>query len=156
MALALNAGGRVYGPMLETYDTFTVPSGVQDVRITAVGGSGSSGQPYLDPNSGLGHHGGVGGRGAVISATAPVQPGQKLYLWVGQSGQAAGFESESLPSYPNGGCGQFIMVNSTTGGCGFNSGGASSYVATTSSASARPAANTLLLVAGGGGAGAAA
>lgn len=101
--------------------TFTVPAGVTAIRARAVGGGGGN---YL---------GAVVTRGADVSATLPVSPGDTLYIYVagnGGSGTAAGFNG--------GGAGG--------GALGTGSGGGASDIRTVSGD-----LNARILVAGGGG-----
>lgn len=62
--------------------SFLVPAGVTSVQVTAVAAAGAS------PS---------GGRGATVSATVSVSPGQSLYVEVGGSGPGAGFNGGGSP-----------------------------------------------------------
>jgi hypothetical protein len=112
--------------------TFTVPSGVDNIRIDAVGGAGSGG--------GVTAPGGVGG---AVSAPVSVTPGEILYVEVGGAGasQAGGWNG--------GGAG---------GSSGAGGGGGASDVRAISCRSGCPGANAsldsrLAVAAGGGGGG---
>ena len=75
--------------------TFTVPSGVREVHVLAVGGKGSEGGfPFTAT-------GGRGGFGAMAQADIVVTPGQKLYVEVGGNGTGWG------PNSNDGGVGGF-------------------------------------------------
>jgi hypothetical protein len=108
--------------------TFSVPAGVSQVHVLAVGGRGGA---NLD--------GIAGGSGAVVSADLTVTPGGTLYLEVGGNGGDA-TASTAAGGYNGGGASGF-----DAGG-----GGGASDVRTASSASAG-SLGTRLLVAGGGG-----
>lgn len=110
--------------------SFTVPAGVTEVGIVAVGGKGGG------PN---------GGFGAVASAAAPVQPGQKLYVEVGGNGAVAG--TTLGPAAFNGG-----GEGGNTGGGG---GGGASDVRTVRAGPPSPSASLFsrIVTAGGGGGG---
>lgn len=56
--------------------SFTVPASVSRIDITAVGAAGAS------------HAGGPGGKGALVSGSVAVTPGQLLYVEVGGPGQS--------------------------------------------------------------------
>lgn len=106
--------------------TFTVPACVSQVTITANGAQGSNGNASTSPA-------GIGGLGAIVTGTYPVNPGDVLNIYVGGSGALAtgGF---------NGGGGN--AANSSAGG-----GGASDVRYNGTALSDR------IIVAGGGGAG---
>ncbi len=59
--------------------TWTVPSGVSSLNVTALGGSGGGGS-----------YGGYAGLGAKISGTLAVTPGERLTILAGSRGQDAG------------------------------------------------------------------
>ena len=65
--------------------TFTVPAGVTQLSVVASGASGPSGSGY------------VGGNGGMVKATIPVTPGEKLAIFVGGEGGAAGYGSPANP-----------------------------------------------------------
>lgn len=107
--------------------TFTVPTGVTKVRITASGATGEG--------SGFGEGGDVGG---LVKATIPVTPGELLAVYVGGEGGAGGYEGGG--GY-NGGAPGSCYSGSCEGGGG---GGASDV---------RQGGQTLktrIIVAGGG------
>jgi hypothetical protein len=62
-----------------TQQTFTVPSGVTTVTITAIGAAGQT----IGLNT--------GGQGAQVFSTVGVIPGQTLYVEVGGTGALGGF-----------------------------------------------------------------
>ncbi|WP_308796905.1 Ig-like domain-containing protein [Agromyces silvae] len=114
---------------------WTVPAGVREVIVTAIGGSGGNA---------AGQHGGVGGVGASVESVLAVEPGDVLDIWAGQAGGNAG-----------GG-----RTENGAGGTGFVAGGNGA----SSGASARPGAggggasavavnDEVLVIAGGGGGG---
>ncbi len=72
--------------------TYTIPSGVTTIRITAYGAQGGS------------CFGGIGGRGAMIVGTFGVSPGDVLSILVGQHGGSTG--------YASGGGGTFVAMGS--------------------------------------------
>jgi hypothetical protein len=108
---------------------YTVPVGVTQVQVAAVGAPGQS----------VGSA--TGGAGATASAVLPVSSGQTLYVEVGGTGNSgsAGF---------NGGA--------AAGGAGGGAGGGASDVrtcSTTANGSSCTVASALLVAAGGGGSG---
>jgi hypothetical protein len=107
--------------------TYTVPSNVRSIAVTAVGAHGGNG-PY--------HQGGQGG---VVHATLPVTPGQPLYVYVGGSnGFNGGGGATATYGTPGGGATDIrtdandlttrLVVAGGGGGGGFGPG--STYVAT--------------------------
>lgn len=150
-------------------DTYVVPAGVSYVKITAVGGAGVGGDSTNVVNNIVGIAGfvggknlsapssmtswaditgGSGGRGANVSATFAVTPGQTLYLVAGMPGQIGMKSSRGI--YSSGFPG---------GGYGFHPGGGYSMVTTV-----RPTRtndpnvcwadkSAILVIAGGGGGG---
>jgi Glycine rich protein len=120
-----------------TEDTFTVPAGVSNVSVTAIGAPG-----------GAGTNGHSGGRGAKVSnAAVPVTPGTELWVDVGGPGADASCLTFNPGGFPDGG------NNPACGG----GGGGSSALLTAARASAAldgiAASDSRLLVAGGGGGG---
>lgn len=122
----------------ETFDytgsaqTFTVPNGVKQIRVDALGGNGGSGD--------YGSEEGTGGNGGRVVATLKVYPQEALWIYVGGngSGSTGGFNGGAA-----GGPGE-ISGSALDGGGG---GGASDV---------RPYGDPLstrILVAGGGGGG---
>jgi len=106
--------------------SFTVPAGVTRVTVTAVGGRGGSGCFGWD-----------GGRGAALTATLPVSPGEVLAVGVGAAGADC-----TLAQVTGGGGGGYSDDSRFAGG----GGGASAVTAPVV-----PGFTSVLLVAGGGG-----
>jgi hypothetical protein len=111
--------------------TYTVPAGVREVSINAIGAAGGTGvlpgQTY------------PGGRGAIVSGVVDVTPGETVYVEVGGMGAnpAGGF---------NGG------GNGTVGaGASWVGGGGASDVRTLPMSAGVTSLNSRLIVAGGGG-----
>ncbi len=124
-----------YGPMVGNVgatDSFTVPSWVSSITITAVGGMGGG--------SGGGVQA-VGGYGALITATVPVTPGETLAVNVGGNGNSGADGKPGSGGIDGGGAGGCGAAQF----CGGGGGGASAVLA---------ADSTPLVVAGGGGGGA--
>ncbi|WP_249012070.1 Ig-like domain repeat protein [Conexibacter sp. DBS9H8] len=83
-ALAAECGTGTLSGKTCTYTTagqnqFTVPAGVTEITVTAVGGAGDGGGP-----------GAAGGRGATVTADLPVSAGTTYYTEVGAAGATAG------------------------------------------------------------------
>jgi hypothetical protein len=111
--------------------TFTVPTGVTSVQVTAVGGAGADGSGVEAGG------GGVGGQaGAASGALTGLEAGSTLYLEVGGSGAQGGF---------NGG--------GANGEFGGGRGGGASDVRTSPRAAADSLATRVVVAAGGGGGG---
>ena len=72
--------------------TFIVPSGVNQLRVTALGASGGN---STDPGS----YGSDGGNGGRVAATIPVRPGEKFAVFVGGAG------GPSIGGFDGGGAG---------------------------------------------------
>lgn len=106
--------------------TFEVPSGVHDLRVRLVGGSG-------------GESGGIGGRSAEVVDSLKVIPGQTLYLEVGGNGQTAA----------EGGGGGFN--GGAAGGNGAGGGGGASDIRLSPRSEGLAVDTRLVLAAGGGG-----
>ncbi|MCW2987822.1 MAG: putative glycine rich protein [Solirubrobacterales bacterium] len=107
--------------------TFTVPGGVHNVGVVAIGASG-------------GERGGVlGGAGAEVIGTINVVPGQTLYIEVGNNGKSDGSGGSN-----GGGAG------GTSGGAG---GGGASDIRTSPESAGLSPEDRLIVAAGGGGAG---
>ena len=106
---------------------FVVPAGVTSITVTATGAAGGS----LSASA-------IGGRGATVTATVPVTPGEQLVVGVGAAGSSAG--PGGIGGGGSGGVGAFN---------GAGGGGASSV-----SASSFPASGLLVVAGGGGGTGA--
>ncbi|WP_244929314.1 invasin domain 3-containing protein [Nocardioides sp. W7] len=120
-----------------TQQTFTVPEGVSQVQVEAVGAAGGDGIDSV-----VSH----GGRGAVVTGSLAVTEGQTLYLWVGGEG---GSSAAGGARGWNGG-GQGSQSNTRGGG-----GGGASDVRTCPAAVAGcdSIGSRVLIAAGGGGAG---
>ncbi len=65
--------------------SFTVPTGVTNVRVRAIGAAGEKGQTF-----GPEVVGGLGGDGAIVSAQLPVTPGEVFYVEVANGGGTGG------------------------------------------------------------------
>ena len=119
--------------------SFAVPAGVFSVDVTAIGGHGAD-------RSGV-----TGGRGASVSGTLPVRPGQVLYVEVGGSGADAtpngvgGFNG-GVGGFNGGGAGGSLV----NGGGG---GGGASDVRTVPMGAGATSLNSRAIVAGAGGGG---
>jgi hypothetical protein len=134
---------------------YTVPPGTTHVRVTAVGGSG--GVVFGAPA--------VGGRGARVTATVAVTPGEVLYVHVGGDGEDVLPTGSGTPTPGGGGAGGVSApfnpctggeICSTTGLGGAAGGGASdvrtcSDLAGADCADAPSSIGSRLVVAGGGG-----
>ena len=133
---------------------FTVPAGVTSLDVVAVGARGTNGTV----GDGFGGTPGVGGRGARVTGTLDVTPGQALYVEVGATGESApdvciSGRRESGPGGANGGGAGGLGRCFGYGGGG---GGGASDVRTTPAADGGLtglAGDPRLLVAGGGGGG---
>jgi hypothetical protein len=136
-ALLIAAPGHAATPRSVTYTTvgesqFTVPAGVHAVDVSLTGARGGSDLNWAP-----------GGRGATVTGTLPVTPGQKLSVEVGGPGgaYAGGSSSSSSPGGSNG------------GGAGSAGGGGASDIRTLPVADAGSPASRLAVAGGGGGAG---
>jgi hypothetical protein len=126
VAVGLLAGAGSVAADTATYSftgaeqSFTVPAGVSRIDVTAIGAAGT------------GHGGGPGGKGALVSGSLAVMPGQVLYVEVGGPGQAeaGGFNG---------------------GGTGRGGGGGASDVRTLPLSGGASSLLSRLIVAGGGG-----
>ncbi|MFY9720044.1 MAG: glycine-rich protein, partial [Candidatus Cybelea sp.] len=136
---APNANAQGLAKTSETFkytgkkQTFTVPVGVKQVSVVVSGAIGPSGDGY------------VGGNGGMVKATIPVTPGEKLAVFVGGEGGAAGYGVAGQAGFNGGGAGGGVSKYAI-GGCG--GGGASDI---------RQGGNRLedriVIAAGGGGGG---
>ena len=116
--------------------TFTVPAGVSELHVVAVGGRGG-------PNGSLAS----GGFGATASADLPVSPGQVLYVEVGGSGAAGGPSGSGAGMNGEGG-----FDGGGAGGQGpYSGGGGGATDIRTARATAPNSLASRLVVAGGGG-----
>lgn len=110
---------EVYRRFTHTGSTqsWTVPTGVTQVLVTAVGGGG--GGSSFD----LGDSGAVGGAGASVTTTQTVTPGQSLSVYVaaGGSGGAAGTSNPTAES--GGGYGYGVGGSSPDGGSSYANAG---------------------------------
>ncbi len=106
--------------------SFTVPAGVNSVRVRAIGAAGQTGESF-----GLFDAAAPGGDGAVVVGQLPVTPGEVLYVEVADSAF-------------NGGGG---------GGADAGNGGGASDVRSVAAATAGTLESRLLVAGGGGGAG---
>jgi len=125
-------------PVADTFNvtfgvqTFVVPAGVTSIQVDARGARGAK---YRNDT----RYAAEPGHGGRVQATMNVTPGQVLYIYVGQAGQAAGGYSHNSGGYNGGGN---VALDFYQGGAG---GGATDI---------RMNGQTLLnrvLVAGGGG-----
>jgi hypothetical protein len=123
-------------------DTFSVPAGVGNVSVTAIGAPGGAGSN--------GHSGGLGAK--VNNADLPVSPGVTLWVEVGGPGADGSLANGSCRAAVPGG-----LLDGGGGGYCSGGGGGSSALLTTSRASATLTGSVVtdsrLLVAGGGGGG---
>ena len=97
--------------------TYTVPAGVTNVTITAIGGAGGT------PASGAGL---PGGRGATVTGIVAVSPGQVLYVHVGGTGDllaggyngggTGGATQEGLKAWGGGGASDVRTAPESAGG----------------------------------------
>lgn len=95
--------------------TFTVPAGVTQLRMLAIGGGGGGGAG----SGGWGSGGGGGCGGALAGGTMTVTPGQKISLYVGYGGTGGNGTSQTGA----GGCPWCGTYNpSSNGSAGGNSG----------------------------------
>lgn len=93
--------------------TFTIPTGVSEVRITALGGGGSGGNVNCNNGCCATLVGGGGGGGGYAVATVPVTPGAVCNIAVGAAGSSPG---------SSGGTSCFgVLVFACGGGCGHGS-----------------------------------
>lgn len=107
--------------------TFVVPSGVHFLAIRLAGGHGGAG-------------GSAGGAGAEIVGSLKVQPGETLYVEVGDAGKTAG----------EGGAGGF-NGGGNAGGAGAGGGGGASDIRTLPRLEFLSLSSRLAIAAGGGG-----
>jgi hypothetical protein len=134
--LGLVGAGGALASITKTFSStgkeqeFKVPAGVTSVEVVAIGAGG--GEPSAVSPS---------GRGAVVSGTLVVTPGETLYVEVGGAG------GESNGGFNGGGNG-----GESSGDAGGGGGGASD-VRTESSSAASTLASRLIVAAGGGGSG---
>ena len=72
-----------FEPSKGEQQTYTVPAGVSDIEVTAIGGAGQSG------------YNGQGGLGSRVNALLSVKPGEKLYVEFRPGGSRQGYYSGS-------------------------------------------------------------
>jgi hypothetical protein len=164
LASSASAAACAVGPQVQTVSytgseqCYTVPAGVTEVSVLAVGARGGDGGVWRGVPSPA-PAGGAGADGAQLAADLAVTPGEVLYVEVGGVG-AQGFAASSFnfgTSAFNGGGpggGQTAMGGGDSGG----GGGGASDVRTVSCGIACPGdaaslASRLLVAAGGGGGG---
>ncbi len=124
-------------------DTFTVPAGISDVSVTAIGAPGGGGNPGAVGDT-------SGGSGAKVNnAALPVTPGAELWVDVGGPGTSFNPTIRCPGTVPGG------PFDGGIGGFCSGGGGGSSALVTAPRASAtltgNVATDSRLLVAGGGG-----
>ena len=130
MPSAANAAYQVNFSAIGSEQSWTVPAGVTSIEVEAVGAHGGTGL----------EGGGVGGRGALVTGTVAVEPGEELYVEVGTTG----YPQISQPPFNGGGTG------SQDGAPG---GGATDLRTEPASRLSYSLASRLLVAAGGGGGG---
>jgi gliding motility-associated-like protein len=123
--------------------TFTVPPGVDSIRVKMWGAAGGAGPDNT---------GNKGGGGGFTNFVMAVTPGEVLEITVGSGGKAASGHTGGAGGWPGGGIGgsgtlveTILGVPTDVGGAG--GGGGATYIR-------RQSNNTLLAVAGSGGGGA--
>ncbi|MDR5701470.1 Ig-like domain-containing protein [Agromyces aerolatus] len=139
-SLVLATPAHAAEPGSATFDSasvseWTVPAGVREVVVTALGGSGGNAS---------GQHGGAGGFGASVESVLTVEPGDVLDIWAGQAGANAGSGRTE-----NGAGGTGFVA----GGNGARSGDLARPGAGGGGASAVAVNDETLVIAGGGGGG---
>ena len=108
--------------------SFTVPSGIRSISVTAVGGAGGSGGQ--DCGNGCGYN--AGAPGGISNATHTVEPGTVFTIYVGARGGnggsnvSGGGAGSAGTGYHNGGAGGNTGSTGSSGGGG--GGGGSSAV----------------------------
>ncbi|WP_207841262.1 hypothetical protein [Williamsia soli] len=124
-------------PYTHRTDFYCVPSGVTELKVTAVGGAGAT---Y--------HHTGTGGAPGIVVGTFPVVPGTELAITVGQWGHESG-------GFGDGKGGRHgTSPGSSSYASGAGGGGSTAVKATTSPCGSHSLADArYLVVAGGGGGG---
>jgi Glycine rich protein len=122
-------------------DLFTVPPGVTSITVTAVGGRGGA---WIPKSPETPHP--AGGKGAAVSATLAVSPGEQLFVRVGGPG-GDGFADQG-----NGGAGGIGGggAGGSSGG-GILPGGGGGGASLVGASSPSPGFRGSLVVAGGGG-----
>jgi hypothetical protein len=124
--------------------SFTVPSGVSSVQITAVGASGGGAIP--NGAGGVGSSvGGVTSAGKPLAVTVPVTPDEQLNVAVGANGAHATAARAAAGGFGGGAAGGFS-------GSGYGGGGGGGGASVVSFGSPFPW-SVLVVAAGGGGAG---
>lgn len=123
--------------------SFTVPVGVSNVQITAVGANGGSSQGTDGGGAGS-SAGGVTSAGNPAAVTVPVTPGEQLYVAVGAPGARGSRQAGGAGGFGGGAAG-----GGSSPGLGGGGGGGASVV----SAGSPFPWSLLVVAAGGGGAG---
>jgi hypothetical protein len=94
---ATSSSGGIRGQLFTASGTFTVPSGVTSLKVTAVGGGGGGGAG----TAGNPITGGGGGGGAVCVGYVTVTSGASVAVTVGQGGTGGTFGTITAPSGGN-------------------------------------------------------
>jgi hypothetical protein len=82
---AIPHGQQIFG----ANGSFTPPTNVTSVKVTAIGGGGGGGNSNLNANMDAYNPGGTGGSGGVAVKTIPVTPGQPYAVSIGGGGAFA-------------------------------------------------------------------
>lgn len=141
LAAPSTASADVFG-FTGAEQTYTVPEGVEQVLVTAVGGRGGGTDGFLPSQ--------WGGRGALVRGVLAVRPGQTLYVQVGGDGEADWIDGAD-PGDPfrfggwNGG------GDGPVGNGGHGSGGGGASDVRTRTRTDPTSEGSRLIVAGGGG-----
>lgn len=120
--------------------TYIVPTGVTAITVTAIGAPGGNGPENTNTIPVTGVY--PAGKGASVTATVAVTPGQTLYVEVGGPGGETDCTSTTVAPAFNGGGGN---------GCGGAGGGASDVRTCSMATCSLTTSDTRLVVAGGGG-----
>ena len=116
--------------------TFTVPKGIKQIKVFAVGGGGGCGSSWVYSDNGVDHGGNGGGGGYTKTSIINVNPGDSISVSIGTGGVAKGFSQhdttgsntivQSIVANGGHGGGKFIFdspyINSI-GGSGGGKGG---------------------------------
>ena len=117
--------------------SFTVPSGVKQIRVVANGAESPSGHYY------------TGGTGGLLKATIDVSPGEKLAIFVGGAGAGSASGAGGTGGFNGGGAGGKGLYGSGGYADGGDGGGGASDVRQDGDA----LTNRVIVSGGGGGAG---
>ncbi len=120
--------------------TWTVPMGVVEVVVAAVGGAGGASCSCSAGKA-------AGGHGAAVDATVPVTPGETLYVEVGENGEVNG-GNFNAGTFNGGGSAADFGGNLVSG-----QGGGATDVRTVAMADGSTLNSRLVVAGGGGGAG---